>query len=81
MGKDPALTQDELFERAERVRMDAAALRQQLADLRDLRRLERELRALTRRLAGALWQPGAAPPDLQPERAVIRAADEAVDSD
>ena len=54
MGKRTALTSDELFERAEKVREESLALRRQLIVLRELRTLERDFRAVTRELALAM---------------------------
>ena len=54
MGKRTALTSDELFERAEKVREESLALRRQLIVLRELRTLERDFQAVTKKLTEAL---------------------------
>jgi hypothetical protein len=54
MGKRTALTSDELFERAEQVRQESLELRRQFLALRELRTLERDFHAVTKRLAETL---------------------------
>ena len=54
MGKRAPLMTDDLFARAERARSDAIELAHQLAALRELRTLERDFRAVTRKLALAM---------------------------
>ena len=51
MGKRTSLTDDELFARAERICVEAAALRRRFAALRELRILERDFRNTARELA------------------------------